>query len=765
MEERDMKTRGLLTIGCVVALCAESFGAVGTWKNFTSMKEVRSLTRQGTSYWAATSGGLFGWGAAKDSYQLFTNAEGLQSTDLTAVGIDGQGSIWTGTSTGFIHVYSPQNGSWRYIPDIANTNQTNKGINSFTMLGDTVFVCTAFGMSVFRLNEFGFGDTYSRFGSLSGNIRVSVSSAVVFDDSLWLTVSDGLNVSRVAVASLATPNLLPPEAWTLLTVGNSTVVPNQVAVFNGKLYAATSAGVFAYQAGNWNALPALSGVNTIALSPSSGYLNVTTTSQAFVVDQQENVQPFGNILPFQASSLVADGAGLPVIGTAEGILTFAANDSTWRSHVPNGPNSNQFLSVAVNIDGTVWAASGSSNGKGIYRYNGHDWKSFSMQNSPALLSNDFYRVSVGCNGSVWACSWGRGAVEFPPGLDYVDPAHVYGLNVGLVGIPGDTTYIVPSTVVCDGSGNTWVTIVAAADKRLVAVRKADGTWVRFPVYLNSTTQIANLMDHQANRCLAIDPFGNLWSIVRQDEYLGVISLGNGGVIGDSTIAYFLTINDGLPSNSITDIVVDLDGQIWLGTDKGIGIIVDPDQPTRTGGIAGYVPLRGTAINCVTVDALNQKWIGTPDGVVVLSPDGTQEVASYTVASTNGKLIDDDVKSIAIDGNTGTVYFGTLFGLASLTTVAASPLPTFSKLSIAPNPLIVPTSSLVTIDGLVENSTLKVLSIDGRLVREIKTPGGRIGFWDGKDEQGSFVSSGIYIIVASSDKDETVAKAKIAVIRR
>ncbi len=446
-------------------------------------------------------------------------------------------------------------------------------------------------------------------------------------------------------------------------------------------------------------------------------------------------------------------------------MTFTASDSTWHSHVPNGPNSNQFLSVAVNIDGSVWAASGSSNGKGIYRYNGRNWKSFSMQNNTLLPSNDYYRVSVGCNGSAWACSWGRGAVEFPLGVDVVDSAHIYGTNVGLVGIPNDLTYIVPSTVVCDASGNTWITIVGAADKNLLAVRKADGTWVRFPVYLNSTTQLTNLMDHQANHCLAIDPYGNLWSIVRQDEYLGVISLGNGGVIGDSTVAFFLSANDGLPSNSITDIVVDLDGQIWLGTDKGIGIIVDPQQPTRTGGIAGYVPLRGTVINCIAVDALNQKWIGTPDGVIVLSPDGIQQVASYTVASTNGKLIDDDIKSIAIDGNTGTVYFGTLFGLASLTTVAATPLPAFDKLFVAPNPFIVPAGSQATIDGLVENSTLKILSIDGRLIRQIKTPGGRIGFWDGKDEEGRYVSSGIYLIIASSDKDEKVAKAKIAVIRR
>jgi hypothetical protein len=254
--------------------------------------------------------------------------------------------------------------------------------------------------------------------------------------------------------------------------------------------------------------------------------------------------------------------------------------------------------------------------------------------------------------------------------------------------------------------------------------------------------------------------------VRQDNIpLGVISMGNAGRIGDTTVAYHLTADDGLPSNGVTTIVVDLDGQVWVGTDRGIGIIVDPENPKRSGGIANYVPLRGEPVNCIAVDALNQKWVGTPTGVVVLSPDGTQQITTYSVKSTDGRLIEDDIKSIAIDDRNGTVYFGTLNGLASLTTVAAAPKLSFDKLLISPNPFIVPNTTQATIDGLVENTTLKILSIDGRLVRQIRTPGGRIGFWDGKDEKGEFVSSGVYIVVASSDKDDAVAKAKIAVIRR
>jgi ligand-binding sensor domain-containing protein len=83
-----------------------------------------------------------------------------------------------------------------------------------------------------------------------------------------------------------------------------------------------------------------------------------------------------------------------------------------------------------------------------------------------------------------------------------------------------------------------------------------------------------------------------------------------------------------------------------------------------------------------VDALNQKWVGTPDGVVLLSSDGVQELASYTVESTGGGLVDNDVKAIAIDNLTGTVYFGTTVGLASLTTTSAAPKEQFDHLVIS-----------------------------------------------------------------------------------
>jgi hypothetical protein len=121
--------------------------------------------------------------------------------------------------------------------------------------------------------------------------------------------------------------------------------------------------------------------------------------------------------------------------------------------------------------------------------------------------------------------------------------------------------------------------------------------------------------------------------------------------------------------------------------------------------------------------------------------------------------------MAIDRNSGTVYFGTEKGLSSLGTAATAPKPEYEKLSFAPNPFYVPSSRSLVVDGLTAGSLLKILSADGHLIREVATPGGRLGFWDGTDTRGELVSTGIYLVVAYSDAGSQVATGKVAVIRR
>jgi ligand-binding sensor domain-containing protein len=665
-----------------------------------------------------------------------------------------------------IHLYTPSTGLVRTISNIVEfPGPTDKSINAVIAAGDTVLLCSNFGLSVYRLGRGEFGDTFTSFGGIPANNRVAVYSAVISGGRIWAAVSDGITGNYVVRADLSSPNLLDPQQWTLMHVGPLGSIPRGLTVFNGLVYAATTTGLYYYDGAAWQGIPSLAGVSIVGLSTSSVSLGLCTTGNlVYTLDAQNTAHVYGSPLPFTPTSLVAGSNGLPSAGTLSGGIEIYG--ASWISHYPNGPNSNQFNDVTVTSNGTLWGAGGGfygpGTGFGFYRYNGHDWKSFTPANS-RLPDDEVFLVSAGCNGSLWASTYGYGCIEIPAGSDSIDTAHVFGRNAGMVGLVNNLNFLVTSSVACDSRGNLWMTVVAPADGNVLTVRRPDGTWRHVPVFVDGT-KVGTLQDRPVNRCLAVDASDNLWAVVKDPALKGVVALANGGTI-DSIAAVHLTSANGLPSDNVSTILVDRDNEIWVGTDRGIAIILDPSNPLRTGGIATYRPANGLTVNAIAVDPLNQKWVATSEGVILYSPDGTQALASYTVESTSGRLIDNNVKSIAIDPGTGTVYFGTTGGLASLSTPAVAPKAQFDKLAVYPNPYLVPNGSLLTVDGLVANSSLKILTIDGRLVREIKTPGGRIGFWDGKDDRGNVVASGVYVLVGFTEDGSQTGTGKVAVIRR
>jgi len=470
--------------------------------------------------------------------------------------------------------------------------------------------------------------------------------------------------------------------------------------------------------------------------------------------------PFGPALANPPTALTSAPGTIPspVVGTAGGgIASYGGN--AWAAHIPNGPNSNEFTSVVVDQKGTVWGASGPANGSGLYRFDGTSWTSYTKANS-LLPVDEYYRVSVACDGSVWGSSWGTGMVEFPGGGTTLDAAHIFNTNVGMVGISNNPQFIVGSNVACDGQGNTWVSVLGAIDKNILAVRTPDHVWHHLPIIYNGV-KISNLVEFAVDHALAVDGLDNLWAVVRDPAFRGIVCLRNGGAL-DSTTNVLLSSANGLPSDAVNTVVVDKDNTVWIGTDLGIGIVLDPSNPA--GSLAAYKPLLGETINTIAVDALNQKWVGTPEGVVLLSPDGTQVITSYTVETTNGRLIDNGIQCIATDPKNGTVYFASASGLASLYTTGAAPSESDAGFKVYPNPFRVPASTTLTIDGLLASSKIKILTTNGSLVRDLSTDGGRIGFWDGKDNQGNIVSSGVYFIVGYTDDGNTV-RGKVVVLRR
>jgi ligand-binding sensor domain-containing protein len=309
----------------------------------------------------------------------------------------------------------------------------------------------------------------------------------------------------------------------------------------------------------------------------------------------------------------------------------------------------------------------------------------------------------------------------------------------------------------------WIINLNAADGKSLYMLTPDSVWYSFinPLEQHLTfSEVDNLV---------IDQYGTKWYTMGNEGRLGLFYFNEKGTYTDPSddVYGYLTTSKGLTSNAIYSLAIDRRGDLWVGTSLGVNIISNLNTVLSSANpqlrITNSFSVRQQTINALAVDPLNQKWLGTNQGLFLLSTDGTQLLASLD--SKNSPLLSDQIESLAIDEKTGRVYVGSASGLTSFDTPSILPVESFNGLTIYPNPLaITDGSKLVTIDGLIRNTDIKIISVSGKLVREFSSPGGRTAFWDGRDDNGDLVSSGVYIIIAFDQDGNSVETGKIAVLR-
>jgi ligand-binding sensor domain-containing protein len=742
---------------------AQSQQHIGQWKSFTDMKSVRAAVQVNGKIWATTGGGVFVVDTASGSFTKFTNVDGLDTNNVLSIAFDGTHNIWVGGTGGWVNVYNLDTHQWQTISDIANkTESTHRDIQSFSFKGDTVFIVTEFGVSIFRLLRWEFGDTYQNLGFISPE----VSCMALQQSRIWIGTDKGLTTSFLGSGVWTTYNSFPGIASRTITA---------LATFNDTLIVGTANGAAYFALNNIapNAVPLLNNKSIGDLRVISGKLYVLSTSGSnFTIETLASVLD----IPRTVTSN-SDVQGICIIPAASLWIATASkglahqNRSIWNYSYPNGPNSNFFSSLAVDNDGVLWVASGSYAHAGFYRYNpllteNIQWKNFTRDRYPIMGSpdwslDDYYRISLGANNSVWVSSWGNGVLQVVGDsirrkLDYYSKPNLPHANANIQ----PTSYVVPGSVAVDDQGNTWISNRVEDNGRSLLRLDNDTSATFFDNKYNPADGYFHSMiiDNQGTKWLAGDlpwetPGRGLYFFNENSSALpGIQTIGGWGRLSDA---------DGLTSNIILGFALDPDGGIWVGTGLGIVVIQDPLHPKS---FTTLYQLREQVIQTIAVDGMNNKWVGTKEGIFVVNADGTQLLHSYTVASTNKQLLSNNILSIAIDSKRGVAYFGTEQGLSSLAIDAVQTSRTFSELECGPNPYIIPNDQPLIIRNLVANSTIKILTVSGSVVKQFDAQGGGRAFWYGRDKKEALVPSGIYFIFASAGNGSQTIIGKVAVIR-
>ena len=329
----------------------------------------------------------------------------------------------------------------------------------------------------------------------------------------------------------------------------------------------------------------------------------------------------------------------------------------------------------------------------------------------------------------------------------------------------------------DQKGNLWVLNSSAPTTALM--KYANGTFTKMnhsELMKLNRGQLKNRSNGELSKII-IDSKGVMW-FVNNNWVLPAIYQYN--TDNDEIIAYENIVNqDGTRLNiqeGIRCVAEDLEHNIWVGSSVGPFMLESSEiedggstftqvkVPRNDGtNYADYL-LTGIDISSIAIDGGNRKWIGTfNNGVYLISADNMTQIHHFT--TDNSKLLSNTIMSIAINPTSGEVFFGTDKGLCSYISdaTATNSEMTTDNVWAYPNPVEPGYTGPITITGLSLNADIKILSANGAIVNEGHSNGGTY-VWDGCDQKGRRVASGIYMVATATSKGEKGTVCKIAIVR-
>lgn len=447
------------------------------------------------------------------------------------------------------------------------------------------------------------------------------------------------------------------------------------------------------------------------------------------------------------------------------------NDSFCNITELNSPFSESVWSLAAG-NGQVWLASGALNQTlsptfkvdGVAVLKDGNWTIYNRENNETMRGEDkntqtgrdddlFDMIAVTINpvnGKVYAASFLEGIVEFDG-----DQLTLYNeKNSSLQQALNEEKRTKIGGLAFDQDGNLWVANHSAASGKSISVFTANGNWLNFGQTCSQTALFQ----------VGVDNNNYKWFIIGNGQ-AGVMVFDSGILEdpSDDRCRVFSSTNSNLPTNTTNCLAVDLDGDVWVGTDQGVTIfecgasafdeackgtrrIVESDRD----GFGAYL-LETQNVTAIAVDGANRKWVGTSNGVFLLSPDGKTEIHHFT--KDNSPLFDNAIYSIAVDQESGEVFIGTAKGLISYQSDAIEGGRVNRKdVLVFPNPVRPEYDGPIAIKGLARNASVKITDVNGRLVYETEALGGQ-AVWDGRDYRGRKAQSGVYLVFAATNPSE------------
>jgi ligand-binding sensor domain-containing protein len=738
---------------------------IGQWRDHLNYQQTIQVLKADKIFCAAGTG-LFSVDA-DEGIERFNKITGLNDVSVQCIGWDaGSGQLviaYTNSNLDILKGLSIKN-----ISDIKRSSISgNKTIYSIYCKDGFAYLSTGLGVIVTDLGKYEIKDTWF-IGNNGGQIKVN---AITNDgSSFFAATEEGLKSAPAGSANISNYN-----NWNTISGSNglSSGSVKNVLFVNNQIVAEKNDSLFIRNGAAWSLLytdPAWPIVHTSVSQNQLLICQRKTNGEARVLVIAANGQinktlAQSNVISFPRSAIIDNGQ-VWVADQFGGLSRFGNSIDRF---IPNGPPGTADGEMISNHQ-TLFAAAGSVNNawnyqfnrNGVYLFKDDLWTSKSAFNLPVLDSVlDFISVAVDpFDKSLWAGSYGGGLVHFP---EAGSPIIYKTGNSTLEAAIGDPLSIRVSGHAFDQNQNLWISNYGAPHN--LQVRKTDGSWKSFAIpFTHLENAVAQIL---------VDDNNQVWILSPKDNGLFCYNYGQriDNTQDDQWKFYRQGAGNGnLPSNNILCLAKDKNGFIWVGTDKGIGIIQCNQSVFSPQGCEAVLPVvqfdqfagllfRDEMVQCIAVDGANRKWIGTKNGLWLISADGDKIIYRFTEA--NSPLLNNDVKKLSIDPLTGEVFISTLSGICSFRSTATEGGQTNKDVLVFPNPVPPGYNGTIAIRGLVENAVVKITELNGRLVYQTRALGGQ-AIWNGHNYKGDKAASGVYLVLVRDDSGIEKIATKIVI---
>ncbi|MGD1889167.1 MAG: hypothetical protein ACFB15_00960 [Cyclobacteriaceae bacterium] len=723
-----------------ITLYAQSDIPIESWRTHFSYQDSRIVINTSERVYVAAQYGLFYLSKSDNSLKVISKSDGLSDVGVTTMEYNENMGLILAYRSGIVDLVS-EGGIFAFtlISEEADTPET---IYDSLVQGNLVYLSTSVGVRVLSLDleqeePWQIQESYVRLSEIGE--ALPIYQATIVRDSLFLGTQTGV------IANSLDPLVNRQDFNTWRRFDASQGIPAETTRYllpqNNQLYAAVDQrGVYRYN-GQWQPTGFTTDADFNALQPSTNGVLIVSGGNIFRLNDSGNVTSVENETIRFAQDVAEENETLWIADQQQGLLRLENNQA--EQFLPNGPASDDIHQLRY-LNGTVVALKQDAPGA-YYQFNEGRWQNYTeLPITSRFTDATFSEVTQ----QFYFSCFGEGMLQW-------DGAEGFSVINQLSS--GSTLENDQVSALTDGEDRLWLGNYYALSS-LHTINLNDDTWQQLAF---------NRAQARFPRQLTLDFRRQVWMLIGGSD---LSRPGNNLLVFDPATNENLLISEvvnasQLPGRQLTDMAIDLDGQLWLMGSEGVAYFPVPEQVFEEPLVVKPVfdrqfLLLGEFVTAVAVDGGNRKWIGTNSGLWLFSETGEELVYQFTTE--NSPLISDVILDIVVDDQSGEIFVATDRGVVSFRSTATRGTFSHQSVKLFPNPVRRSFDGLVGMQGLVNQATVKITTVSGVLVQELQAEGGT-ATWDLRAYTGDRVQSGVYLVFsASADGSETFV-GKIAVV--